>query len=43
MTKTDKNTSSGGADTFIKHNPEWEGEVSHANKGGRPRTGTRGR
>ena len=34
MTKTDNEKYvKRGADMFIEYNPEWEGEVSHANKG----------
>ena len=34
MTKTDsKKYVKRGADMFIGYNPEWEGEVNHANKG----------
>ena len=34
MTKTDNEKYvKRGADMFIEYNPEWEGEVSHVNKG----------
>jgi len=37
MTKTDNEKYvKRGAGMFIEHNPEWKGEVSHANEGGRP-------